>query len=160
MPAGTKLRNYQPGRWPQPATKWCEQDRASFSMEHCLELVYLDQAVLQSSFFCFPRNYILLHPPSLPKFSMVLHLCGSMSGYKTRIDTYDWPSSGACPHCQGSLESKFLAFLNSVEEERLNLPLNIIMYRDCKITGRRFSCYQPKIMTKVHSIFPVWRVIL
>lgn len=54
MPVGTKLRNYWPGRWPQPVTKRHEQDSTSSRTENCWmdRLSWepsLNQAVLRTS---------------------------------------------------------------------------------------------------------------
>lgn len=88
---------------PQPATKWCEQDSASSSIEHSVWNLYIWTCisgfclfVWGSSFFCFPRHYILLCSLSLPKnFPQFLNLCSSILGHETR-NRYIWLTKLRC----------------------------------------------------------------
>lgn len=147
---------------PQPTTKWCEQDRAFFSIEHSVWNLYTwTRQSWRSSFFCFPAKYILLCSPSLPKnFPQFLHLCSSILGHETR-SKYVWLTKPRCmPSLTGESWKQVSGIFRFCRWKKTWPVSKSHKVKDCKITGKRFSCYQPKIMTKVHSIFPVWRVIL
>lgn len=64
------------------------------------------------------------------------------------------------PSLSGDSGQKFLAFSDSVKGGRLGLPTNLIMWRIWNSGKKQFSCYQPKIGTEVHCIFPVGPVSL
>lgn len=113
------------------------------------------------SFLCFPGNYILLHWPSLPKnFPQVLLLCSSVFGHKTR-SIYIWLTKLRCMLLLSGESWKQVSGIFRFCRWRKILPASKSHKAEgYKIIGKRFSCYQPEITTKVHYIFPVWRVIL
>lgn len=143
---GNKHRNYEPGRWPWPVTKWCEQDSASSSAEHsALELVSLDQAVLGIILPLISGKLHVTCSHSPHYCQRTLHrpcfFAALSSGPKLGIDTYDWPSLGVYPCLSWKQVSGIFRFY----KRRQTLPVSIShKVGDSKLTGKRLAATRQK----------------